>query len=145
MKFKKIFKSIDEANTYFKPTSPYLTKVVDHIFSDRQTICNGTISKIDFFNIVATALGDIIPVIDSDVANIMIDYTVNVTLNCKFSFVNWEIEEQGDELFYVIAAIYFELCIHEPEYKKEWQFLRHLILNENQQHYFNLFIKKIIK
>ena len=140
MKFKKIFKSIDEANTYFKPTSPYLTKVVDHIFSDRQTICNGTISKIDFYNIVATVLDDITLVQNSYEAVVMVDYTLNQTLGYNFYPATGEIAEYGDEILILIGAIYMLMCHCLPQYEKEWQLLYNTIHTYAQEQLFNQYI-----
>lgn len=145
MKFKKKFKTVKEACIYFKLTSPYIIKVANRIFNRKKAICNGTITKIDFYNIVAFALESTIPVNSKDDANKKIDYIINEILGCYICPETNELVIQGDDLFYVVAAIFLELCIRVPEYKKSWHSLIKLIHNNNQCRFFNLYIKKVIK
>ena len=140
MKFDVHFNTLVDVETYFTPSYSFLIDTANRIFSERQTICNGTISKIDFYNIVATVLDDIPLVQNSYEAVVMVDYTLNQTLGYNFNPATGEVAEYGDEILILIGAIHILLCHCLTQYEKEWQLLYNTIHTYAQEQLFNQYI-----
>ena len=131
------FKNMDEVFKFFSPDRNHVYGPITKVFDGRQAICNGTISKLDFFNILATAIEFAKGVNSREEASDVLDVIKDVVLDIKYDGFTNKIGEQGDELMYLVSAIKFEVCRMKPEYTDIWSRLGNLCRNVNQKKYFD--------
>lgn len=140
MIFSYQFSTMADVYKHFCTKSKYLIRTVNLIFGNQSAICNGTITKIDFFNIVAGATEHLKYVKKFKALLLTSSYTKGTIAHFFNGIVNKKII-YNDEIYFALAAIYTQLCVIKPKHKDVWKRLIAIYRTPNQRHNLDKFIK----